>query len=737
MLPLLLALASAADPAGGEDPSRFGAAPCLGAFSLVFLPGGTQVLSLDEKLVLQVCDLRSGEVTWRRALQLPTERGYTDPANVRGLAVSDDGAWVALTWQAAMVDDFARLAAFRIGGDGRPAWPEAVAMPDGDARWIPVWSPDGREVWVATTSGRAPLQRVDAATGAIVGTVPDVALGVVHDADRWIPDGPSLEHPLELGPIRTAEGLWTAGAPQGLCDRVRRCTERPVPGGRVNPTTGARTTSPAEIAVHAGTDGFRLAWTAAPDADHGTPGTLTLTPAKGRPVTVDPCPAPPRAVAVLGGDGTVPVLVSPDGGRVTVSGCDGVTAIDTATGARTTIRPTRDGAVRVLAPPGGPLGLAWYPGAGRTDVVVFDAATGAEVRTLEERIAPERVADAAFSPDGRTLASAGGPQLRFHHRNTGSLVETTAPGDAATALLGWLDDDRVVVSGGRGGLQLSVVDAATGSWTPIAPRRAGGEAVALESVVLARPEGGAPRLVATSGRRDQVRLVGLDATGLVVWDRPVEASHRSGLRVDATGGCARLTHAPDEGRSVDVAVADGSPCPRDAVYPSGLDDTPAPRATWGAWTGLSPDGGTLAEVSWLGTVWFHPYDGPSTPALDAAIARVRAGAAVRADQLVGHWSVEHALFDTADGRSPIELAGLVGAGGYRFGADGSYGAGLFQIGNGWRLLDDHTLETVDARGDAMRWSVRVDGDVMEWALDEPRGSGSAGVKSHVRLRRDP
>lgn len=735
MLALILGLVVAGETAVAEDPGRFGEAPCLGAFSLAFLPGGTQVLSLDEKLVLQVCDLRSGELTWRRALELPTDRGYTDPANVRGLAVSDDGAFVALTWQASMVDDFAQVAVFAIGGDGRPRWPKGVVMPDGDARWMPVWSPDGREVWVATTSGRAPLQRLDADSGALVGTVPDVALGVVHDADRWIPDGPSLEHPLELPPLRTAEGLWTAGAPKGLCDRVDRCTERPIPGGRVNPTTGARTSTPAETAVHAGTDGFRLAWTASPDARDG--GTLTLTPAKGRPVRLEPCAAPPRAVAVLGGDGVVPVLVAPDARRVSVSGCDGVTTIDTTTGESVTIRPPREGAVRVLAPPGGPLGLAWYPVDGGADVVVFDTTTGAAVRTLTERIAPERVGDAAFSPDGRTLASVGGARLRFHHRDTGRVVETTAPNEADTHLLGWLDAQRVVVASGDRTLLLSTVDATTGVWEAITPHRSGGEAVALESVVLARPDGAAPRLVATLGRGDQARLVGLDETGLAVWDRGVKPSRRSGLRVDDTGTCVRLTHTPTEGASLDVAVSDGSACPRDPTYPSLTDSTPAPRTTWGAWTDVSPDGGTLAEVSWLGTVWFHPYAGPSTPALVAAIARVHAGAPVRADQLVGHWTVEHALFDTGDGRSPTELAGLVGAGGYRFGPDGSYGAGLFQIGNGWRLVDEHTLETVDARGDAMRWRVAIDGDVMEWAIDEPPGAGSAGVKSHVQLRRDP
>ena len=140
---------------------------------------------------------------------------------------------------------------------------------------------------------------------------------------------------------------------------------------------------------------------------------------------------------------------SPDGSRLATAVGDRVLVWDPADGRR----------LQTLDAPAEIMSLAWSPdgrrlagGVWRGGAVLWDAATGREVRRLGNT--EKQWFTVAFSPDGRVLATSGG-EVHIWSAGTGELLGTLA-GHGATAVrgLGFCRDGRLASAGRDGTLRL-------------------------------------------------------------------------------------------------------------------------------------------------------------------------------------------------------------------------------------------------------------------------------------------
>lgn len=137
----------------------------------------------------------------------------------------------------------------------------------------------------------------------------------------------------------------------------------------------------------------------------------------------------------------------------------------------------------------GPEGVVWTRG---RDVLTFDPATGER----DEIVVAQQLVDAAFAPDGQTLAYIGHDgekpnsraPWRLHVRTPDGGIEQLDVGIEPGQVLGWRDETHMVVSR-YGPTEARVVDISTGDWEPLDLTQ-DGDALMLPryaSDLLARP----------------------------------------------------------------------------------------------------------------------------------------------------------------------------------------------------------------------------------------------------------
>ena len=112
---------------------------------------------------------------------------------------------------------------------------------------------------------------------------------------------------------------------------------------------------------------------------------------------------PDGAKARLGKGSIREVQYSPDGARLAVAGSIGIWLYDARTGAELSLLTGHTGEITSVAFSPDGRTLASASGSGDATVRLWDAVTGAHLRTLHGHTG--RVESVAFSPNGRTLAS--------------------------------------------------------------------------------------------------------------------------------------------------------------------------------------------------------------------------------------------------------------------------------------------------------------------------------------------
>ncbi|MFT7520682.1 MAG: hypothetical protein ACI9MC_002833, partial [Kiritimatiellia bacterium] len=401
VLPPALALGgpSLADRVGPFDgplgSKRIGAhSPCIGAYAKRFTADGRTLISLDELNILRVCDLDSGRLVSSHVLHLPVEDNARDelfsPTNAR-LAVSDDDSSVAVLWRS-FSEPLAHVVVFRVS-DGKTDWQSSYAF-ETDRVTQPyhniTFSENGTELWVVSTDSRSPLVRLSTPSGEVLGRVDGVGVGPIYGRPNWdhdLPGNKRVVHPFDVGPRPVGDVLWTSG---GLGD------EHTAASNTVDVSTGTLRPLNRDATPALSTGGAELHWGRA----SGGSGALSLVRGK-RPPTEIALTLPDSVKSVVRGRAKTlsTLLWSRDGQSLSVSMADASLELDMAKG-KVIGRwsPKLDGAERVLAPPGGPLGLAWMPEAyGLYRVDVFDR-EGEVLRSVRDsgRVRPVGV---QFLPD--------------------------------------------------------------------------------------------------------------------------------------------------------------------------------------------------------------------------------------------------------------------------------------------------------------------------------------------------
>lgn len=447
-----------------------------GVGGVAFSPDGKTLATADDNSAVKLWDTGSGKL-------LRTMRPPAAVANATGTAFSPDGRllavsytngqvwlWDAATWQPARVIDANYKPGYFGGGygvnavsfspdgkllataddngatrlwlaaTGRPVHTLKAAIPAVDGVGGVAFSPDGR--LLAAGDGNGALQVWNLAAGRAAITLGHSAVGTGGAVYRvaFSPHGRYIAAASLDGEIR----MWNLGTGRLVLNRAA--------GGSA---------APGEVAFSP--DGRRLAAT---DGD----GTVQL---------LSTVTALPAGLSLQGGSaaaGVSDVAFSPDGGMVAGARADGTVWLwNGTTGQRARVLPVtsaRDGVSSVLFSPDGGVLLSvdndfsrgGVPGAGADGIArLWDPATGRLIAALQRDVAV-----AAFSPDGRLLATGGAGgngSIKLWNTVTGRLITVLrppAPNSDGAADLVFSRDGKLLAGIDGGGDVIRLWDVVTG-----------------------------------------------------------------------------------------------------------------------------------------------------------------------------------------------------------------------------------------------------------------------------------
>ncbi len=350
-----------------------------------------------------------------------------------------------------------------------------------------------------------------------------------------------------------------------------------------------------------------------------------------------------------------------------------------------------------------------------SEVVVWSAADGSEVRTINERPGPtnaSHVDAVALSPDGELVAYGSSEKwVRVHRVATGERVADLHSHGQPIAAVRFSPDGRQLATGG-GDDTIRVWDTAT--WQETATLR-----------------GHAGRMRGLAYGPDGSRLYSASLDGTVrMWDP--SSRDTAGLRFAHPSGNYAVSFSPD-GTRVAGAGYDG-------IVPVWDSRTGALTTSWPAhmtdggcspvcMTDWSPDGGRVATCSWDKTA--KVYDAATRAEVlkiehAAGVADITWGPAGDVLATCGRDKQAH-LWDAATGKLVRSFTGHEGqVNEVRFSADGGHVA---------TVSDDKTARVWDVAGGACTQTLRGHRGAVQSACWSPDGAriATGGADGSVRL----